>query len=173
MSSRRSPRCGYFPNTIARSLRSDQSKTIGLIIPLLDRSRVAEIASDFQSLCHDQGYLVVLCASERDVASEERAIGLLRNHQVDGVVILPTQDLPALLRPLLFAGVPTVVIDRYLPNAHSITVDDWPVAGLVLSTCSGSATGGSACCSRMSSGRLAPSACLAIARRWRAARSPR
>src|SRR5215212_8659653 len=59
---------GYFPNTIARSLRSDQSNTIGLM--------------------------------------------------------LPSQDSPALLRSLLFAGVPTVVIDRYLPNVHSITVDD-------------------------------------------------
>jgi len=115
---------GYFPNTIARSLRSDQSNTIGLILPSLTDLECAEIASDLQSICHDEGYLVVLCASERDVSSEERAIGMLRNHQVDGVVILPTQDSPALLRSLLFAGVPTVVIDRYLPNAHSITVDD-------------------------------------------------
>ncbi len=115
---------GYFPNTIARSLRSDQSNTIGLIIPTLADPEYAEIVRDFQSICHDQGYLVVLCASERDSANEEQAIGLLRNHQVDGMVILPTQDSPALLRPLLFAGVPTVVLERYLPNAHSITIDD-------------------------------------------------
>src|SRR5437763_798089 len=112
---------GYFPNTIARSLRSDQSNTIGLVIPSLTDPEYAQIAGDFQSVCHDEGYLVVLCASERDLAGEERAIGMLRSHQVDGVVILPTQDSPALLRSLLFAGVPTVVIDRYLPNAHSIT----------------------------------------------------
>src|SRR4051794_40665262 len=115
---------GYFPNTIARSLRSDQSNTIGLIIPSLTDPEYAEIAGDLQSICHNEGYLVVLCASDRDVSSEERAIGMLRSHQVDGVVILPTQDSPALLRSLLFAGLPTVVIDRYLPNAHSITVDD-------------------------------------------------
>jgi LacI family transcriptional regulator len=115
---------GYFPNTIARSLRSYQSNTIGLIIPTLTDPEYAQIASDFQAICHDDGYLVVLCASGRNVANEEQAIGLLRSHQVDGVVILPTQDSPALLRPLLFAGVPTVVLDRYLPNAHSITADD-------------------------------------------------
>jgi LacI family transcriptional regulator len=115
---------GYFPNTIARSLRSDQSNTIGLLLPSLTDPECAQIACDLQSVCHDEGYLVVLCASERDLASEERALGMLRNHQVDGVVILPTQDSPALLRSLLFAGVPTVVIDRYLPNVHSITVDD-------------------------------------------------
>jgi LacI family transcriptional regulator len=115
---------GYFPNTIARSLRSDQSNTIGLLLPSLTDPECAQIASDLQSICNDQGYLVVLSTSERDLASEDRAIGMLRNHQVDGVVILPTQDSPALLRSLLFAGVPTVVIDRYLPNVHSITVDD-------------------------------------------------
>src|SRR5689334_17681465 len=115
---------GYFPNTIARSLRSDQSNTIGLVIPSLTDPECAEIASDLQAICYDEGYLVMLCASERDLASEGRAIGMLRSHQVDGVVILPTQDSSALLRALLFAGVPTVVIDRYLPNAHSITADD-------------------------------------------------
>jgi LacI family transcriptional regulator len=115
---------GYFPNAIARSLRSDQSNTVGLIIPTLADPEYAEIASDFQSICYAEGYLMVLCASARNLASEEQAIGMLRNHQVDGVVILPTQDSPALLRPLLFAGVPTVVLDRYLPNVHSITVDD-------------------------------------------------
>jgi len=115
---------GYFPNTIARSLRSYQSNTIGLLLPSLNDPECAQIASDIQSVCHREGYLVVLCASERDMSNEERAIGMLRNHQVDGVVILPTQDSPALLRSLLFAGVPTVAIDRYLPNVHSITVDD-------------------------------------------------
>src|SRR5437762_2157019 len=59
---------GYFPNTIARSLRSDQSNTVGLIIPTLTDPQYAEIASDFQSICHDEDYLDVFCASERDVA---------------------------------------------------------------------------------------------------------
>jgi LacI family transcriptional regulator len=115
---------GYFPNTIARSLRSDRSSTIGLIIPTLADPEYAEIAGELQSICHAAGYLVVLCASERNLASEDQAIGMLRNHQVDAIVILPTQDSPALLRPLLFAGIPTVVLDRHLPNVHTITVDD-------------------------------------------------
>jgi DNA-binding LacI/PurR family transcriptional regulator len=115
---------GYFPNTIARSLRSDHSYTIGLIVPHLSDPFYAEIAGHFQSSCNQAGYLVLLYSSERIAQNEEKAIGELRNHQADGVVLIPTQDSPALLRPLLFAGVPTVVLDRHLPNAHSITVDD-------------------------------------------------
>src|SRR5689334_7953601 len=78
---------GYFPNTIARSLRSDQSNTIGLILPSLTDPEYAEIARDLQSLCQNEGYLVVLCASERDLDSEEQAIAMLRSQQVDGMVI--------------------------------------------------------------------------------------
>src|SRR5215207_4113419 len=48
---------GYFPNAIARSLRSDQSNTIGLILPSLADPEYAEIASDLQSICQSQGYL--------------------------------------------------------------------------------------------------------------------
>src|SRR3954470_23172256 len=73
---------GYFPNSIARSLRSDQSNMLGLILPSLTDPECAEIASDIQSICLDEGYLVVLYASERDIANEERAIGMLRSHQV-------------------------------------------------------------------------------------------
>jgi len=115
---------GYFPNTIARSLRSDHSYTIGLILPHLNDPFYAEIAGDFQSVCNQARYQVVLHNSARIAQNEEQAIGELRNHQVDGVVLLPTQDSPALLRLLLFAGVPTVVLDHHLPNAHSITLDD-------------------------------------------------
>jgi LacI family transcriptional regulator len=115
---------GYFPNTIARSLRSDHSYTIGLILPDLDDPFCAELARDFQAVCGERGYLVVLYSSDRRPQNEAKAIGDLRNHQVDGVVLMPTQDSPALLRPLLFAGIPALALDRLLPNSHSITIDE-------------------------------------------------
>jgi LacI family transcriptional regulator len=115
---------GYFPNRIARSLRSDHSFTIGLIVPQLDDPFYAELACDFQAVCNQMGYLVVMCSSEWIAQIEAKAIDNLRNHQVDGVALIPTQDSPALLRPLLFAGVPTVALDRLLPNAHSIAIDE-------------------------------------------------
>src|SRR5689334_17782296 len=49
---------GYFPNTIARSLRSDHSYTVGLILPHLNDPLYAEIAGHFQSICNQAGYLV-------------------------------------------------------------------------------------------------------------------
>src|SRR5215211_5045951 len=79
---------GYFPNTIARSLRSDHSYTIGLIVPYLNEPFYAELAGDFQSICNQAGYLIVLYSSERATQNEEKAIGELRNHQVDGVVLM-------------------------------------------------------------------------------------
>src|SRR3954462_13458932 len=40
---------GYFPNSIARSLRSDQSNMLGLILPSLTDPECAEIASGWRS----------------------------------------------------------------------------------------------------------------------------
>src|SRR5690349_13923185 len=46
---------GYFPNTIARSLRAEQTNTIGLIVPHLGDPLYAELAGEFQATCNEAG----------------------------------------------------------------------------------------------------------------------
>ena len=66
---------GYFPNTIARSLRSEQTHTLGLIIPRLTDPLCAEIASELQSICGQAGYLLPNSDVQVNLYNE-RPIGL-------------------------------------------------------------------------------------------------
>ncbi len=115
---------GYYPNELARSLRRQRSLTIGLLIPNLTNPVYAEIARNMEDVCTEAGYLVLLCDSARDPAQEKRFIFMLRAKQVDGLVMIPSQDPLELIEPLQAAFIPTVVLEHDLPQAHCIAIDD-------------------------------------------------
>lgn len=114
----------YFPNELARGLRTQQTLTIGLIIPNLANPIHAEIAISLQSTCIEQGYLVLLCHSRHDPEQERRYVQMLRVKHVDGVIINPSQPPLPLIEPLLQAGIHTVVLQHDLTEIPCIAADD-------------------------------------------------
>lgn len=115
---------GYYPNELARSLRLQQSSTIGLILPNVMNPVFGEIAHELENICTQEGFLVLLCNSDRQHDREERFIQMLRAKQVDGVVITPHREPAALIKPLLQAHIPVIVLEHDLPDVHCITLDE-------------------------------------------------
>jgi len=115
---------GYYPNELARSLRLQQSSTIGLILPSILNPVFAEIAHAIESVCSEAGFLVLLCNSERQHAREEHFVQMLRAKQVDGVVIIPHDQPLTLVAPLRQAHIPFVVLEHDLPGVHCIAIDE-------------------------------------------------
>lgn len=115
---------GYYPNELARSLRLQQSSTIGLILPNVMNPVFGEIARELESVCTQEGFLVLLCNSDRQHEREERFIQMLRAKQVDGVVITPHSEPLALIKPLVQARIPVIVLEHDLPGVHCIGMDE-------------------------------------------------
>ncbi len=115
---------GYYPNETARSLRLQQSSTIGIIIPNITNPVFAEIAYALEGVCTQEDFLVLLCNSERQHEREEHFVKMLRAKQVDGVVIIPHCEPMALIEPLRQARIPVVVLEHDLPGIHCIAIDD-------------------------------------------------
>jgi DNA-binding LacI/PurR family transcriptional regulator len=115
---------GYYPNELARSLRLQQSSTIGLIIPNLTNPVYAEIARSMEGVCTQEGYLVLLGDSGRDPVREKKLVQMLRAKQVDGVVMIPNQNPMELVGLLQQARIPSVILEHELPGQHCITIDD-------------------------------------------------
>lgn len=113
---------GYYPNEVARSLRLQQSSTIGLIIPNATNPVYAEIAGELERICSEAGFVVLFCNSDRQPDREEKFVQLLRAKGVDGVVLLPHQQPERLLEPLRLAHIPTVVLEHDLPNTHCVAI---------------------------------------------------
>jgi LacI family transcriptional regulator len=115
---------GYYPNELARGLRTQQTLTVGLIVPNLNNPVYAQIATSLKSVCLEAGYLVLLCNSERNQELEQRFVHMLRAKQVDGVVVIPSYDPLEMVELLAGAHIPTVVLEHDLPGVHCIVVDD-------------------------------------------------
>jgi LacI family transcriptional regulator len=105
---------GYQPNAVARSLTLRRTHTLGVVIPDLMHSFFVEIVAGLESVASRRGYGILLCSSSEDPDKERQELEMLRQRQVDGIV-LGSANASAntdLLRRLTTLGMGLVMIDR-------------------------------------------------------------
>ncbi len=105
---------GYRPNQTARSLRTGKTGTIGLVVSGISNAFYAQMARIFEDLATAQGYSVIICSTDEDVEKEQRLVMVLRNRQVDGLVVSTSQREAGWLSTIYKNGTPIVLIDRHL-----------------------------------------------------------
>jgi len=104
----------YRPNRTARSLRTGKTETVGLIVSDISNAFYAQMARMFEDLASAQGYSVIICSTDEEVEKEQRLITMLRNRQVDGLVVSTSQHEVEWLKAVYDSGTPLVLIDRHL-----------------------------------------------------------
>jgi LacI family transcriptional regulator len=82
----------YRPNTTARTLRTGQTFMIGLIVPAMGETYLAEVAKGIDQVIQPAGYGLVVCPSQEDVKNEQRQIELLLSRQVDALLIAAIEE---------------------------------------------------------------------------------
>ena len=105
---------GYQPNAVARSLTLRRTHTLGVVIPDLMHSFFVEIVAGLEATASARGYGLLLCSSNEDPAKERQELDMLRQRQVDGVVLGSANAAgnTDLLQQLTSLGVGIVMIDR-------------------------------------------------------------
>src|SRR5215216_6133901 len=78
---------GYRPNAVARSLTLRRTHTLGVVIPDLMHSFFVEIVTGLEAVLSARGYGLLLCSSGEDPARERQELDMLRQRQVDGIVL--------------------------------------------------------------------------------------
>jgi DNA-binding LacI/PurR family transcriptional regulator len=117
---------GYVPNRIARSLRTNRTQLIGLLIGDVENSFYSVIARHVESVAKGAGYHVVLCNSDDDPEIEREYLKLLEGVRVDAVIVTPTSKNRRQLSQLLDTGIVIVQVDRRVEglDADAIVVDN-------------------------------------------------
>jgi LacI family transcriptional regulator len=87
----------YIPNLSASSLRTGQTRTIGLIVPSVGRQCFPGIAAGINQAVSSAGYSLIVCLSDDDTESEQRQVEILVSLQVDALLIVSVQDTPTYL----------------------------------------------------------------------------
>jgi DNA-binding LacI/PurR family transcriptional regulator len=109
-------RLGYRPNLLARSLRRQETHTIGLLVPDNSNPFFAEVARVIEDAGFAKGYSVILCNSDLSDAKQAAYLDVLLSKRVDGVLLVSSVAQQEPLEQVLAAGIPVVVVDRDVPD---------------------------------------------------------
>jgi LacI family transcriptional regulator len=112
----------YIPNLSASSLRTGETKTIGLILPSIGKSSLAEIEAGIRRTVTADGYSLIVCSSEHNVESEQRQIEILVSLQVDALLIVSLQETAAFFEQMPKMRKMPIIFVSQMPagasNAH-------------------------------------------------------
>jgi LacI family transcriptional regulator len=118
---------GYSPNLLARGLITGKTRTIGVVAGDIQSPFYSSILRGVADVARAEGFGVLLTNSDEKLELELEAVKLLREKQIDGLIVAPCDTRRSdHLRLALRQGCPVVQIDRTVKNlaADSVTVDN-------------------------------------------------
>lgn len=101
----------YRPNLIARSLRSQKSAKIGLVVSDIRNPFFTAIGRAVEDAAYEQGYSVLMCNTDENPEKEKMYLNILYDESVAGIIFSPTQQISESTGKF-HSRTPFVIIDR-------------------------------------------------------------
>ncbi len=119
---------GYSPDHYAASLRTQRTKTIGVLVPRLSDVVLATIYEGIEQYANSRGYQVAVANTYDDPERHQKHLDFMSSRRVDGLILADARlDATGNARP----SVPTVVVNRRCPDFVSVSGADVVGGGLV------------------------------------------
>lgn len=117
---------GYRPNIVARSLKTQRTRTIGILIPDISSQFYPEIVRGAEDVANIYDYNVMLCNSDFDIDKEKEYLRVLKEKMVDGVLYMSSSLENDILDLINELDVKTVLVETDDKNANlpSVTIDN-------------------------------------------------
>ena len=119
----------YHPDSIAQSLQTQKTKTIGVIVPEIKQPFFASVINGIEELAYSAGYTIIVCQSNETYHREVLYTRTLVSHRVAGLLVSLSQTTQNLdhFKALQRRGVPIVFFDRVNDDieASKVVVDDY------------------------------------------------
>ncbi|WP_394666946.1 LacI family DNA-binding transcriptional regulator [uncultured Chryseobacterium sp.] len=106
----------YTPNKIAKSLKMNKTKLIGLIVADISNDFYSNIARNIEDEAMKLGYTLLIGSCDENPEKFKKLTELFSEQQVDGMIIAPVVDSDEAINKLIQEEYPIVTIDRYLKN---------------------------------------------------------
>ncbi|MEA3463242.1 MAG: LacI family DNA-binding transcriptional regulator [Bacteroidota bacterium] len=118
----------YQPNVMASALRRGSSKTVGVIVPRINRNFFSNVIGGMEELLASSGYHLMICQTQEKLENEVAAVRTLINARVDAVLLSISMETAhhEHLNSLTERGIPLFHFDRVPPDTGngSVVVDD-------------------------------------------------
>ncbi|MEX1329575.1 MAG: LacI family DNA-binding transcriptional regulator [Desulfobacterales bacterium] len=119
----------YHPDSIAQSLQTKKTKTIGVIVPEIKQPFFASVINGIEELAYAAGYTIIVCQSNETADREVLVTRSLGSHRVAGLLVSLSRSTENLdhFKVLQRRGVPIVFFDRVSNDieASKVVVDDY------------------------------------------------
>lgn len=119
---------GYTPNAVARGLKIQQTRTIGVAIADISDPFFAPIVKGIEKTARENGYHLILCDTDEDYETEKEALQTLIEKRVDGLLVTPSQTNYEDIVQLKRQHIPFVLLGRHfnfqLLEADYVATDD-------------------------------------------------
>lgn len=119
---REAERLGFQPSQIARSLQSQRSGLLGVIVPDVSNPFFAAIAREVTVHAEANGFSVLLADSRETTSLEVKLLGELLSRRVEGVVVCPVGRESQHLEQVGKTQTPVVLVDRCFPGSSITSV---------------------------------------------------
>jgi len=98
----------YVPNSIARSLKTDKTHMIGVIVFSIDGFYTSKVVRAIDDYCKKHHYNMLIYNTDYDPELEKKSINILKMLRVDGIIIASSGHNNAMLREENLNGIPIV-----------------------------------------------------------------
>lgn len=119
-------RLEYRPSVIARGLRLQRTRTLGMLVPDITNPFFPPIIRGAEEAARERGYELVLCNTDDMPDRETASLRLLRERQADGLLIATSRMADATVTSVRRDRFPFVLVNRGSRRAadRSVEVDN-------------------------------------------------
>ncbi len=124
----------YQPNQIARSLKTNKTNSIGLLLADISNPFSSQIARIIENEADKIGYAVLIGSSDESIEKSEKIIDVFLNRQVDGLILSLPENSESIISDLKSKDIPFVLLDRYFPSfpSNSVAIDNFSASENVI-----------------------------------------
>lgn len=109
---------GYQPDAVAQSMRTQATRTIGIIVPDVSNPLFSNVVSAAEAVLTEAGYSTLLANNHDSVDREIELVNMFRRRRTDGLLTSVSHEgEPRLTDAYRSAGIPVTAIERELAVA--------------------------------------------------------
>lgn len=112
----------YKLNSTARSLKTNRTNTVGVIIPRLQNTFNTSIVEKLETFLQQSGYGIILVSSSDDENRQEQCIQFLLDKRVDAIIMIPTGESGKCAEILEHENVPLLIMDQKIESGYCDSV---------------------------------------------------
>ena len=109
-------------NGMARGLKTNRTRTVGVLIPDLENIFCTSIVSNVENVLQEHGYSTLICDYRQDPEMEQKKLDFLVDRQIDGLLMMPLGGCADALEQLRLRRIPVVLIDRPVKGVSCDTI---------------------------------------------------